>query len=189
MTRAALVGALGAAFTALGGDLARLSLPDVPLPSTNGRTFDARSLPATGKVTVLTFFSAHCPCQAIHDPRLAQLASEYQTQGVQFFAIDSEDGSSLEADKQEVERRHYPFPILRDEGGRLAKALDVHFATGTVIVDSQGTVRYRGGIDTDKRRLHEDAKPYLKGAIDAVLAGRDPQPAEPKSLGCYLLGT
>jgi peroxiredoxin len=189
VTRAACVAVLCAALNASGDELARLSLPNLPLPSTDGRTFDLHALPSTARVTVLTFFSAHCPCQAIHDSRLVQLASEYQTQGVQFFAVDSEDGSSLEADKEEAARRRYPFPILRDEGGRLAKALDVHFATGTVIVDSQGTVRYRGGIDTDKRSLHEDAKPYLKSAIDSVLAGRDPQPAEPKSLGCYLLGT
>jgi peroxiredoxin len=184
-----LLGVLGAGLAASADGLGGLQLPDLTLPATDGTAYPLRDLPAGGGLTVLTFFSAHCPCQRIHDPRLVALANTYQSRGVRFLSVDSEYGSSLEADKHEAKQRGYPFPVLRDEGGRLAKLLDVHYATGSVVLDAQGRVRYRGGIDTDRRSLHDDAPQYLRAALDALLSGHAPQPAEPKVLGCYLLGT
>jgi peroxiredoxin len=189
MMRLTFITVVCAGAVASAEDLTRLRLPELTLSATDGAAYELRTLPARGGLTVLTFFSAHCPCQRLHDPRLVELAGAYQGKGVRFLSVDSEYGSSLEADRREAKQRGYPFPVLRDEGGRLAKLLDVHYATATVIIDSQGHVRYRGGVDTDRRGLHDDAKQYLKNAIDALLSGREPQPREPKTLGCYLLGT
>jgi hypothetical protein len=159
------------------------------LPGTDGINHVVGAPSSPSRLTVLFFFSAHCPCQRIHDPRVVALANTYAARGVQFLAVDSEYGSSLQNDLIEARQRAYPFPILRDDDGKLAKALDVHFATESVVIDAQGLVKYRGGIDSDKRHLHEDAKEYLRDAMEALLSGREPNPAQPKSMGCYLTGT
>jgi hypothetical protein len=55
-----------------------------------------------------------------------------------------------------------------------------------VVLDREGHVLYRGGIDSDKQRLHSDATPFLRNALDDLLAGRAPLRPEGKTLGCVL---
>ena len=90
------------------------------------------------------------------------------------------------ATPSEGKRGGYPFPIVLDRGGRLADAVGADYATYSVVVDRQGRIHYRGGIDTDKTHLHVDATPYLRDALDDLLAGRSPRVAEGKTLGCSL---
>jgi hypothetical protein len=100
--------------------------------------------------------------------------------------VDSEVGGSPDADAAEAKRRGYPFSILTDRGAKLADALGAEYATYTVVFDSSGRVRYRGGIDSDKQRLHDDATFFLRDALDDLLAGRAVRTSEGKTLGCVL---
>jgi AhpC/TSA family len=138
------------------------------------------------RLTVLVFFSRHCHCLDAHEPRLRALALAYGPRGVAFSMIDSETGATVERDAAEARARGYPFPILVDGGARLAGRLGARYATYAVVLDAGGRVRYRGGIDTDKTHLTDDATPYLENALDDLLAGRAPRVAEGKALGCAL---
>ncbi len=161
-------------------------VPRVPLAGPGGQSLDARALAAGAPLTVLTFFSPDCDCLVAHEARLRALAGEYGPRGVRFFMIDSEVGGSLERDAIEAARRGYRSPILLDRGARLADALGARFAAFTVVVDSTGRVRYRGGIDDDRMHLRDDARPYLRDALDDLLGGREPRVAETEALGCAL---
>ncbi len=123
---------------------------------------------------------------ALHDQRLRKVAEDYGRRGVRFLGVDSEVGATLERDRAEVERRRYPFPIVFDRGGELARTLGAEFAGYTLVLDRDGTIRYRGGIDSDRVRLRDDATPYLRDALDDLLAGRTPRLPESKPLGCAL---
>ncbi|APR83018.1 Hypothetical protein A7982_08367 [Minicystis rosea] len=147
-------------------------------------TIDALVHP--GRFTVVTFFSASCPCQRAHDDRLRALFDRYHARGVDFVAVDAEADAAPSRDTSEARARSYPFPLVSDPEGRLADALGAEYATYTVLLDDKGHVRFRGGIDSDKSHLTDDAKPWLRDAIERVLAGRDPDPAEAKTLGCAL---
>lgn len=46
------------------------------------------------------------------------------------------------------------------------------FSTHAVVIDADGRIRDRGGIDSDSITLHEDATPWLADALEAVLEGR-----------------
>jgi hypothetical protein len=159
--------------------------PSVPLVGAQGESLDARSLARSAPLTVLVFFSP-CPCLDVHEPRLRALFDEYHPRGVQFFMVDSETRGSLERDAAAARARGYPFPILGDRGAKLAEALGAEYATYSVVFDSNARVRYRGGIDTDKSHVHDDATPYLKDALDDLLADREPRVSEGKTLGCSL---
>jgi hypothetical protein len=50
-------------------------------------------------------------------------------------------------------------------------------------VDASGRLRYRGAPDADYDDPSQDAG-WLRGALDAVLARRDPEPAETDPVGC-----
>jgi peroxiredoxin len=166
--------------------MAQPTVPSTPLIDAHGATLDARQLAAGARFTVLVFFSPECHCLKLHDARLRDLYAAYSTRGVQIVMVDSEKRGTPDADAAEATRRGYPFPIVLDRGGKLADALGAQYATYTVIVDAQGQVLYRGGIDSDEMHLSEDTKAYVKDALDDLLAGRHPRLAEAKTLGCSL---
>ena len=139
-----------------------------------------------GRVTVIVFFSADCPCQAAHDARLRDLSVAYAARGVDILAVDSEAGASPERSAKESRARAYPFPLLADPEGALADALGAEFATYTVVLDAKGSVRYRGGLDSDRAHLTKDASLWVRDAVDRLLAGGSPDPAQAEALGCAL---
>ncbi len=160
-------------------------LPDAPLLEGDA-TVDARALAARAPLTVLVFFSPSCHCLDQHGDRFRDLAEAYRPRGVQVVMVDSNVRATREGDLEEARRRGYPFPIVLDRGARLANALGAESATYSVIVDGSGRVRYRGGFDSDKTHLRDDATPYVRDALDDLLAGREPRVPEAKALGCAL---
>ncbi len=143
-------------------------------------------LASKADVTVVTFFSRHCPCQAAHDERLRALAATYAPKGVQFVSIDAEASATPASDEEERTKRSYPFPILSDPKGASADALGAVYATYTVVLDRSGTVRYAGGIDSDRTHLTDDAETYLKDALEDATQGRPVRLDHGKVLGCAL---
>lgn len=156
------------------------------LTDVHGAALDAREVVSGARLTVLVFFSATCHCLRQHDARLRELYEGYRSRGVEVLMIDSEKRASPEEDAAEAARRGYRFPILLDPGGRLADAVGAEYSTYTVIVDPDGRILYRGGIDSDAMHLRPDTQPYLRDALDDLLAGRAPRTAATKSLGCSL---
>jgi hypothetical protein len=161
-------------------------VPHSPLLDRDGATLDARVLAGRAPWTAFVFFAAHCHCLDAHDLRLRALAQTYAARGVRFVMIDSEAGATVNADAAEARRRGYPFPIVVDPGAALADALGADYATYTVVTDAAGHVRYRGGIDSDKIRLHDDASFFLRDALDDLLSGRPLRVPEGKALGCAI---
>jgi hypothetical protein len=146
----------------------------------------AASLTEGAKLTVVTFFSATCPCQSAHDERLRKWHADYAPRGVRFVSIDSERGASSARDDEEAKKRFYPFRIVPDPSGGLADELGARYATYTVILDAEGRIRYEGGLDSDRTHLSEGADLYVPGALDALLSGNEPRETKTKALGCAL---
>ena len=157
---------------------------DAVLRDARGATITLAELTRAHRLTVFTFYGATCPCFAAHVERLRQLASELGPQGVGFVVVDSERHAKGDPP---VPREVAPgLPIFRDEGGTLARRLDARYATESYIEDATGHIRYRGGIDSDRKYLRPDAQPYLRQALARLLAGDGPALATTKAVGCAL---
>ncbi|HEV8551205.1 MAG TPA: redoxin family protein [Polyangiaceae bacterium] len=170
-----------------GAPPARLPLAEpLALPGSDGIRHDLHAEVGRSKLTVFVFYSERCPCLSVHEPRLRELAARYRARGVAFLLVNAEVGAEPAADALEARRRGYPFPLLTDRGATLARALHAEFATHAVVVDARGTVRYSGGLDSDKNRLHTGAHSYLRDALDDLLAGREPRVPDREPLGCAL---
>jgi Redoxin len=156
----------------------------VPVIAGEGPSLD--ELTRGAPLTVVVFFSSHCPCQRAHDDRLRALAAKYAQAGVRFVLVDAEADATRQQDEVEARARAYPFPILADPSGSLADSLGAEYATYSVVLDAKQRVRYQGGIDSDKQHLTEDANFYLRDAIDDLLGGRSPTVPVGKTLGCVL---
>jgi hypothetical protein len=75
------------------------------------------------------------------------------------------------------------MPYLRDESQDVARAYGAKTTPDVFVVDAEGRVRYRGAPDSDHNDPALNAA-WLREALDAVLDGREPEPAETKPVGC-----
>jgi hypothetical protein len=156
------------------------------LVTPDGRKETLADLVGGADWNVLVFISRDCPCVAAHDDRLRELATVFADRGVRFFAIDAEVGASPAIAALEMARRRYPFPVVVDTGAALAERMGAEYATYTVVLGRGGQVLYRGGIDSDKQRLHPEATLFLREALDDLTAGKPPRRADSTALGCAL---
>jgi peroxiredoxin len=135
---------------------------------------------------VVLFVSASCPCVHAHAARLRELSERYAPLGVQFIAVDSERDATPGSARSQQAYHDWRFPVLLDPQGQLAERLDAEYASYAVVLDAQGSVRYRGGVDSDRKTLHADATPHLANALDDLIAQRAVRVAQTEALGCVL---
>jgi peroxiredoxin len=154
--------------------------PTFSLPATDGTEH------APDGVTVVVFTCNHCPYALAWHDRITQVARDYD---VTFLAVNPNDAEryprdSFEAMKARVEADGgWPYPYLRDESQDVARAYDAQTTPDVFVLDGQRRLRYRGAPDADYREESENAA-WLRGALDAVLAGEQPARAETEPVGC-----
>lgn len=180
MTRAGRL-VLAAALVLTGG-VAFAAAPEGALRSARGETLELASIVRQQRLTVVVFFSQTCPCFAAHQSRLVELARELAPRGVRFVVVDSERHD----DHVQAASLAPELPVLRDDGARLARRLDARYATEAFVFDATGGLRYRGGIDGDRKVLSATPKTYLRDALTALLQDRAPAFTSAKALGCVL---
>ncbi len=160
--------------------------PDFELPDTDGAPHSPDGAPAT----VVVFTCNHCPYALAWHERILDAARDYADRGVRFLAINANDAEryprdSYEAMKRRVDAERWPVPYLRDESQEVARAYDAKTTPDVFVLDSQRRLRYRGAPDSDYDDAGQNAA-WLRRALDAVLDGSDPSPAETKPVGCSI---
>jgi hypothetical protein len=159
-------------------------LSDIVLRGGRGEPLALGSLVQQHRFTAVVFFAAGCPCVAAHRGRLAELTHDMQSHDVRFVLVDSERHPAGEATPAFV--ANTDLPIFADAGGRLARRLNAQFATETFVFDAAGALRYRGGIDDDRRSLRPRPTAHLRDELQRLIAGTAPPYATTKALGCAL---
>jgi peroxiredoxin len=162
--------------------------PEFELPDTAGTNW---AVPDGGApATVVVFTCNHCPYALAWHDRIADVARDYADRGVRVLAINSNDAEryprdSLAAMQERVAAETWPMPYLHDESQEVARAFGAQVTPDVFVLDASSTVRYRGAPDGDYDDPSLRAE-WLRGAIDAVLAGQEPQPRETKPVGCSI---
>ena len=163
-------------------------VPDFELEDTDG---DSHSLSEGNgwPATVVVFTCNHCPYALAWHDRVVDAARDYAERGVRFLAVNPNDAERYPADSLDAMRERvredggWPLPYLRDETQEVARAFDAKTTPDVFVVDVERRVRYRGAPDADHQDPSQNAA-WLRGAVDAVLEGRDPDPAETDPVGC-----
>ena len=158
--------------------------PTFQLPDTDRTMHSPDGAPAM----VVVFTCNHCPYALAWHDRIAQAARDYADRGVKFLAINSNDSEryprdSYEAMQRRVAAEDWPMPYLHDETQAIARAYGAQTTPDVFVLDSDRRLRYRGAPDSDHDDPSQGAA-WLRQALDAVLEGRDPEPAETKPVGC-----
>ena len=161
--------------------------PTFALPDTGG----AIHAPGGAPATVVVFTCNHCPYALAWHERIIGVASDYADRGVRMLAINPNDADryprdSLDAMRARVEGGEFgDVPYLRDESQEVARAYDARTTPDLFVLDAGGVLRYRGAPDGDQDDPSENAA-WLRGALDAVLEGRAPNPDETRPVGCSI---
>ncbi|OGQ17150.1 MAG: alkyl hydroperoxide reductase [Deltaproteobacteria bacterium RIFCSPHIGHO2_02_FULL_40_11] len=144
------------------------------------------------KGTVIMFICNHCPYVKHVQIELVLLAKDYQTKGVSFVAINSNDAQNYPDDspekmKEEAKKKAYPFSYLFDETQEVAKKYDAACTPDFYIYDQDLRLVYHGQLDDSRPG---SGKPVtgkdMRQALDNLLSNQPVQANQKPSQGCNI---
>ena len=164
-------------------------VPDFRLPNvlaTNDKEREVRLYDIKGKKAIVIIFAAtRCPIYNDYNQRIVELAKAYSPKGVQFLAINSNHIEPTEEVIEHAKKHGYSFPVLKDEGNRVADLYQAKVTPEVFLLDSNFVLRYHGRID-DSQNPARVTRRDLQEALDAILAGKEPPVTETRAFGCTI---
>jgi peroxiredoxin len=135
------------------------------------------------KETVAVVFTCnHCPYARAWEDRLINIQADY---------INANDAKKYPDDsfprmKERSEEKGFNFPYLYDESQEIARAYGASRTPEIFLFDKGGTLRYHGTVDDNYDDPAAVKTAYLREALEAVLAEREPSTAETTPVGCTI---
>ena len=137
------------------------------------------------KLVVVVFACNHCPVVKSYERRLIRFVDDYRDKGVAFVAISvsRQPSDQLPQMKTRASDSGFNFPYLIDPTQKIARAYGATCTPHVFVLDQQRRVVYMGKIDDhlDESKVGER---FLRDAVDALLAGKQPEVAETRQVGC-----
>jgi peroxiredoxin len=141
------------------------------------------------KLLVIAFLSADCPLTKLYAPRLAELQREFEGRGVGFAGIFPNGCDSRAALARFGEGHDIAFPLLKDDGGRIADHFGATRTPEVFLLDAARRVRYRGRIDDQYDTRTHRAGPTRRDlalAIAELLADKPVSVPQTRVAGCLI---
>ena len=173
---------------ALGSEAPDFALPDVTSENIV-RLDDFRG--ATDALVVM-FICAHCPFVKHVQQGLAAFGKDYLDKPVGIVAISSNDAIAHRDDSPEYLAKQsedcgFTFNYLYDETQEVAKAYQAACTPDFFLFDSEMRLVYRGQFDSSRPGSEVPVTGQdLRGALDAVLAGKPVSSDQKPSIGCNI---
>jgi hypothetical protein len=164
-------------------------VPPLELPDTEGVTHSLEASPPAS-ATVVVWTCNHCPYALAWHERLLDVAADYADRGVRVLMVNSNDAErypadSLAAMRDRAQGEAWPVPYLHDADQTSARAWGALTTPDVFVLDADLRLAYSGAPDADHQRPELRAG-WLRGALDAVLAGREPEPGATEPVGCSI---
>lgn len=145
-------------------------------------------LSLTGKVgAVIITRDAECPVSQRYLPRIRAMAKEFAARGFNFVILDVTPQSAEEA---RAAARSLSFVrTIADDRKVIATLLGAETTAEAFVIDSKGTLRYRGAIDDQYGISHQRATvgaPYLRRALEDISKGEAPHETRTEPPGCVI---
>jgi len=165
--------------------------PAFTLPDTiSGKELSLAGL-KSDKATVVAFICNHCPYVHHINSKLVEVANAYQSRGVIFIAISSNDVTSHPQDSPALmtltaRKEGYSFPYLYDESQKVAKAYGAECTPDFFVFDGNMECAYRGRFDETRPNKGQPTGRDLSAALDAILTGKKVNADQQPSMGCNI---
>ncbi len=142
--------------------------------------------------SLIMFICNHCPFVKHVNSTITQLATNYQSKGIAFIAISSNDVVNYPQDapelmKQTALQEGYSFPYLFDESQEVAREYAAACTPDFYLFDKNLRLVYRGQLD--------DSRPGngipltgldLSNALEGLLNSKPINPVQKPSIGCNI---
>lgn len=169
----------------VGTRVADFTLPD----AATGQPWSLAEKTRSAKATVVVFLGTSCPVSNAYCPRLADLAKRFAADGVVFVGVNSHAADDTAAVAAHAKTHNLPFPVLKDDGTKLADKLAVDRVPTAVVLDGTRTVRYAGRIDDQYAPGVQRPRPgtrELAAAVEAITDGTEVRVTHAPAAGCLL---
>lgn len=163
--------------------------PDFNLLGVDGKKYSLDSF--SHKEALIVIFSCnHCPYVRAYEDRIIQIQNDYKDK-VQVVAINSNDTTNYPEDSFEemvkrAEQKKFNFPYLRDETQEVAKAYGATHTPEIFLFDKERRLAFHGKIDDNWQDPSSVKSPYLRNAIEELLAGKPISVPETFTIGCTI---
>jgi len=139
------------------------------------------------KLVVIAFICNHCPTAKQYEQRMLKFVKKYQPKGVQFVAISSSrhPADGFAKMKQRAKSSGFTFPYLHDATQKVGRRYGATHTPHFFLLDGKRRIAYMGAFDDDAE-TEQVEEHYLTDAVDALLAGRDPEITESRQFGCEI---
>jgi peroxiredoxin len=166
---------------------------DFNLKNVDGR-FVSLSDYLTAKGFIVVFTCNHCPFAQAYQDRIIALDKKYKSLGYPVIAINPNDPKLVPDDSYDkmIERskeKGFTFPYLFDQDQQVYRKYGAKKTPHVYLLQKDGKeliVRYIGAIDDNYEDATKVNVPYVANAVDALLAGRTPDPSFTKAIGCSI---
>lgn len=138
---------------------------------------------ASAKGTVVVFVSSKCPCSQSHEPTVAKLAGRFKD--FTFLGVNANADETEAEAKEHFAKAALPFPVVRDEGGKLADRLGALKTPHAFVLGRDGEVLFSGGVD-DSHLAESASEHFLADALSAIRDGKAPARKQVRALGCVI---
>lgn len=166
---------------------------DFKLKNVDGKMVSLKDYPQA-KGFIVVFTCNHCPYAKAYQDRIIALDKKYKSKGYPVIAINPNDPELSPEDSYDkmvvrAKEKAYTFPYLFDQSQEVYRTYGAQKTPHTYLLQKEGkdlVVRYIGAIDDNYQDESQITQFYLSGALDAVLAGKSPEPASTKAIGCSI---
>lgn len=154
------------------------------LPGVDGKVHSLTDY-RESRVLVVVFTCNHCPMAQAYEPRLIEFARTYAPRGVQVIALNVSlsRADSLDEMKTRADRMKYPYPYLFDQTQASGRAYGATVTPHLFVLNDRRKVCYMGAFD-DHLEVESVRRHYVRDAVDALLAGKEPPVRESLQRGC-----
>lgn len=140
---------------------------------------------------IVIFTCNHCPFAKMYEDRIIALQSEFSPKGYSVIAINPNDPAAAPEDsfqkmKIRAKEKGFNFPYVFDEGQRVYPKYGATKTPHAFLLDKNRVVKYIGAIDDNARAADAVEERYLANAINALMTGKDINPATTKAIGCSI---
>lgn len=157
------------------------------MDAVTGKSVQVESL-IRDKALVLVFHSLKCPFANMYQERIIDLKNNYSSKGITFVMVNPEatQDQAIELRKF-VDDSGVNTSYLIDEDLLLVKQLGITKVPEIIILtpgENGLEIAYKGAIDNNPQAAGSVSERSLERAINQVLRGEKPSPAQIRATGC-----
>jgi len=158
------------------------------LPGVDGKKHSMSDLNEK-QLVVVVFTCNSCPIASDYEDRIIAFAKKcaglHAKSAVVAINVNTVEEDRLPKMKERAESKGFPYPYLFDQTQKIAKAYGAVFTPEFFVLDKDRKIAYMGGFD-DNSEPTKVTRRFLETAVEAVLKGGKPSPAETIASGCLI---